>query len=90
MYSKLQNVNKVFLDSRLGPTLSCLVAEKVKFPDQLLFCHNNKVKLILVSSLILGSRPPDLSPGLDSTQAWTQIWGPGLKDQFDFVVGAEK
>ena len=28
MYSKLQIVNKVFLDSRLGPTLSCLVAEK--------------------------------------------------------------
>ena len=28
MYSKLQNANKVFLDSRLGPTLSCLVAEK--------------------------------------------------------------
>ena len=28
MYSRLQNVNKVFLDSRLGPTLSCLVAEK--------------------------------------------------------------
>ena len=28
VYSKLQNVSKVFLDSRLGPTLSCLVAEK--------------------------------------------------------------
>ena len=28
MYSKLQNVNIGFLDSRLGPTLSCLVAEK--------------------------------------------------------------
>ena len=29
MYSKLQNVNKVFLDSRLRPTLSCLVAKKI-------------------------------------------------------------
>ena len=28
MYSKPQNVNIGFLDSRLGPTLSCLVAEK--------------------------------------------------------------
>ena len=27
LYSRLQNVNKVLLDSRLGPTLSCLVAE---------------------------------------------------------------
>ena len=53
VYSKLQNENKVFLDSRLGPTLSCLVAEKVKFQDQLLFCNNNKVKLILESRLIL-------------------------------------
>ena len=28
MYSKLQNVNIGFPDGRLGPTLSCLVAEK--------------------------------------------------------------
>ena len=28
MYSKLQNVNTVILDCKLGPTLSCLVAEK--------------------------------------------------------------
>ena len=28
MYSKLQIVNKVSLDCRLGPTLSCLIAEK--------------------------------------------------------------
>ena len=28
MYIKLQNVNKVFLDSILGPTLSYLVAGK--------------------------------------------------------------
>ena len=27
-YSLLQNVNIMLLDSRLGPTLSCLVAEK--------------------------------------------------------------
>ena len=27
LYRKLQNVNKVFLDSRLGPTLSCCAAE---------------------------------------------------------------
>ena len=27
------------------------------------------------------SRPPYLSPGLNSTQAWTQILGSGLKDQ---------
>ena len=51
------------------------------FPDQLFFCHNNKVKLIIESRLILESRPQDLSPDLDSTQAWTQIWGPGPKDQ---------
>ena len=68
MYSNLQNVNKVFLDSRLGPTLSCLVAEKVEFPDQLLFSHNNKVKSDPRTRLILKSRPPDLSPGLDFTQ----------------------
>ena len=42
MYSKLQNVNKWFLDSRLGPTLSCLVAEKSKIPKLNLFIHNNK------------------------------------------------
>ena len=28
MYSKLQNVSKVVLDCRLGPALSCLVADK--------------------------------------------------------------
>ena len=28
LYSYLQNVNTVLLDSRPGPTLSCLVAEK--------------------------------------------------------------
>ena len=28
VYSRLLNVNKVFLDSRPRPTLSCLVAEK--------------------------------------------------------------
>ena len=27
VYSKLQNVNEVFLDCRIGPTLSCMVAE---------------------------------------------------------------
>ena len=31
MYSKLQNLNKVFLDCRLGPTLSCLVEEKLNY-----------------------------------------------------------
>ena len=51
------------------------------FPDQLFFCHNNEVKLIIESRLILDSRPQDLSPDLDSTQARTQIWGPGPKDQ---------
>ena len=30
------------MDRRLGPTLSCLVAGKSEFPNQLLFCHNNK------------------------------------------------
>ena len=49
--------------------------KKGKYSNQLLFCHNNKVKPILESWLILESTPPDLSPGLDSTQAWTQIWG---------------
>ena len=66
MYSKLQNVNIRLLDSRLGPTPSSLVAEKGKSSNQLLFYHNNKVKLILGSRLILKSRPPDLSPGLDT------------------------
>ena len=28
LYSYLQNVNTVLLDSRLGPTLTCLLAEK--------------------------------------------------------------
>ena len=42
MYGSLQNVNTLFLDCRPGPTLSCLVAEKVKLSTQLLFCHNNK------------------------------------------------
>ena len=36
------NVNTLVLDCRLGPTLSCLVAEKGKTSNQLLFCHNNK------------------------------------------------
>ena len=33
VYSKLQNVNTVLLDCILWPTLSCLVAEKDKFPN---------------------------------------------------------
>ena len=33
VYSMLQNANKVVLNCRLGPTLSCLVAEKGKFPN---------------------------------------------------------
>ena len=36
------DVNKVFLDCRLGPTLSCLITEKGKYSNQLLFCNNNK------------------------------------------------
>ena len=38
-----EDVNKVFLDCRLGPTLSCLVAKKAISTNQLLFCHNKKV-----------------------------------------------
>ena len=32
----------MFLGCRLGPTLSCLVAEKGKFSNQLRFSHNKK------------------------------------------------
>ena len=32
----------MFLDFRLGRTLSWLVAEKGKYPNKLLFWHNNK------------------------------------------------
>ena len=38
MYSMLQNVNKLCLDSRLGPTLSCLAAEK-KLNSQISYFH---------------------------------------------------
>ena len=37
VYRKFQNVNKVFLDSRLGHTLSCLVAEKSEIPKSTTF-----------------------------------------------------
>ena len=33
LYSYMQNVNTELLDSRLGPTLSCLLAEKSNFPN---------------------------------------------------------
>ena len=48
-----RNISKVFLDSRLGPTLSCLVAEKKYIFKSATFCHNNKFKVILESTLIL-------------------------------------
>ena len=50
-----------------------------------------KIKYTLMLEYIF-----DLSPGLDSNQASTQTWVPGLKDQpglkdhLDFVVVAEK
>ena len=37
------DINNGFLDIRLGPTLSCLVAEKKIFPNHLLFWNNNRV-----------------------------------------------
>ena len=37
VYSRLQNLNKVFLDSRLGPTLTCLVATTKKIQKPLVY-----------------------------------------------------
>ena len=66
---KVRRAHSVLFGSRKG-----------KSSNQLLFCHNNKVKLILESRLILKSRPPDFSPGLSRVYlgldlnlgAWTQ------------------
>ena len=67
LFSYLQNVNTVLLDSRLGPTLSCLVAEKkVKFPN-----HNFSIKtkkIYYLPSLIL--YPP---PSISSTFSFSNV-----------------
>ena len=58
-----------------------------------MFWHNNKVKIILESRLILESRPPDLIPGLDSTQASTSgpAQGQNLTEVYsDIFSGSEE
>ena len=49
--------------------------KKVQLPDQLLFCHKNKVQLILEARLILKSRPTDLRPGLDQLRPGNKSGG---------------
>ena len=41
LYSYLQNVNTVLLDSRLGPTLSCLVEDS---PVEIMACVDNQIQ----------------------------------------------
>ena len=43
VYSRLQYFNKMYLDSRLGHTLSCLVAEK-KLNSQLIYFYTTPTK----------------------------------------------
>ena len=65
VYSRLQNVNKVFLDSRLGRNLSCLVVEKkinsqirhsyaiaAIWPQLALIKSENKLYLFLFTKII--------------------------------------
>ena len=60
MYSKLENVNKGFLDSRLWPTLSCLVAETSWIPRS--------------ATLLPQQQSLSSSPGLQIwVQTWTPL-----------------
>ena len=50
VYSRLQNVNKLYLDSKLGPTLSGLVAAKKRLYSQISYFYtttnpSNQVKM---------------------------------------------
>ena len=60
----MQYINTFLLDSRLGPTLSCLVAEKSKFP--------NKTFLTQQQSFLMNSewgQGEDKKVGLSKEQA---------------------
>ena len=61
LYSVQQaaDVNMVFLDCIIGPTLSCLIAEKGKFSKQLLFCQKTypSVTLCHVNLTLLNVLP---------------------------------
>ena len=51
VYSRMQNLNKVFLDSRLGPTLTCLVATTKKLQKPFVYTlqlavHTVQINLI--------------------------------------------